>query len=298
MMVAKYFLFSSGIAPKIRKHKAVLKALLPFRKKKLIAFRSTLMYILPYLSRAFDISQKQKILIDHYSFLEKNFPSMQFSQLFGSGLHLYHEMDNNDNYSIILKSVTNHLEFEGSMSLLFNQNDSTLYSLSFTFIKGEVLGFNDPYIIFLSALQGVKDKLNQIRVSTKHFKENSIPVILLKTLEVIAFAFDINRCVGISAKNHLSLKTSVQYEQFFNNYDLFWISNGATCLKGNYLLKLPLRPKPILQIAQTHRNRTLKKRQKIKEVTDDVSKSILVILYNDQHSQYDLDCIFMINEFN
>ncbi len=239
------------------------------------------MYILPYLSKSFDVRSKQRILIEHYSFLERKFSLNQLRQLFSeNGLEIYAESSEMDKYSIHLKSVTSHLEFEGSMSLLFKQNDITLYILCFTFVRGAIFELNDPHIVYVSALQGTKNAFEGIRISTKHFKDNSLPVILFKTLEAIAIQLGIKHCIGISAQNHLSLKDAGQYNRFFNNYDIFWQNNGATTICNDYLLSFPLTQKPIEQIVQTHRNRTLKKRQKMKEMAKMVSETMKSILQN------------------
>jgi len=274
-MVVRYFVFDKGFISKFRMHKSVLQTLSPFRKEKLIFFRTTLLYILPYLSKSFGISLKQSILIDHYTFLKKKFSVTQLYQLFnGNGLEVYSEINGDDRYNVVLKPVTSHLEFEGSMSLLFKQNNITLYSLSFTFIRGAVFDIDDPYIIYVTALQGAKNEYERIRTSTKHFKENSLPVILFKALEAIALSLNIQKCLGISAHNHVSLKNNEQFERFYNNYDAFWINNGGELINGDYLLSLPLAQKPIEQIQQSHRNRTVKKRQKMQEMATGVTRSI------------------------
>lgn len=273
--VARYIVLDKGVVSKVKRHRDVLKTLQPFRKEKLILFRTTLMYILPYLSKSFGVAVKHRILTDHYSFLNENFSLAQLRQLFNDdGLEVYAEASESDRYSVLLKAVTNHLEFEGSMSLVFKQDGATLYSLSFTFIRGAVLGINQPYIIYVSALQGTKNEYDRIRNAAKHFKENSLPVILFRTLEAVAISLDIKQCIGISANSSLSLKESSQFERFFNNYDIFWMNSGATAFKGDYLLKFPLEQKPIEQIAQSHRNRTLKKRIKMQQVAADVSNSM------------------------
>jgi len=275
-MVVRHFMPDKKFISKFRMHRAVLQTLSPFRKEKLIFFRTTLMYILPYLSKSFTVSLKQNILIDHYTFLKKKFSVIQLHQLFnGNGLEVYSEINGYDRYNVLLKPVTSHLEFEGSMSLLFKQNNITLYSLSFTFIHASVFGIDDaPYIVYISALQGSKNEYERIRASTKCFKENSLPVILFKALEAIALSLNIKHCLGVSARNHVSLKESGQFERFYNNYDIFWINNGGILIKDEYLLRFPLTQKPIEQIPQTHRNRTVKKRQKMQQLATDITRAM------------------------
>lgn len=278
-MVVKYFVLDKGFVSKYQMHKAVLQTLSPFRKEKLILFRTTLMYILPYLSKSLEVSRKQNILIDHYTFLEKRFSLAQLRQLYSAnGLEVYSEADGSDKYSVLLKPVTSHLEFEGSMSLQFKLNDTMLYSLSFTFIGGAIFGLDDPYIIYVTALQGTKNEYERIRSAAKYFKENALPVILFKALEAISLSLGITHCVGISANSSLSLKRSDQFDRFYNNYDLFWLNNGAVVFKEDYLLTFPLIQKPLDQIPQAHRNRTLKKRQKIQEMTAGIARAMRLFL--------------------
>jgi uncharacterized protein VirK/YbjX len=274
-IVADYFLFHGGLPAKVRKHLEAIKVLSAYRREDLIFFRAYFIYILPYISKALSVQQKHQILIGHYSFLREKFSAGQLQQLFNHGIEYYREADQQDTYRIVLQAVTDHLEFEGSMYLYVKLNERRIFTLSFTFVPGNIFGFEDQRIIFISSVQGTKNEFDQIRKATRYFKDNALPSVLIKVLEAIAVSLNIDKFLGIAASDQLSYKSGLSYERFYANYDTFWLSMGGVSKKGYYSIALPLQQKPILQISQTHRNRTLKKRKKLEEIFEVTAQNSL-----------------------
>jgi len=186
--------------------------------------------------------------------------------LFLKGISCYSEINNDDTYTINLKAVTNHLEFEGSMNLVFHLNDVIIYNLGFSFIPGDIFGCSGEQVIFIASVQGTKNEFANIRKTTKYFKDNAPPVILLKMLEAMAIEFGIYTCLGVSVENQISFADDGTYNRFYNIYDQFWINSGAEYINSNYVIGFPSTSKPILTVPQPHRNRTLKKRKKLQEM--------------------------------
>ena len=278
-IVLKHFASGANCIEKIKMHVGLVHALRHFKRRRLILFRAYFIYILPYLSKSLEISQKYRILLNHYSFIKQQFSFTHLCILFAGGIECYHEVtDAKDKYSIFLKSVRNHLEAEGSMNLLFKLNGTVLFTLGFTFAPGYIFNLDDSQIIYVSSIQGTKNQHENIKAATKYFKDNAIPAMLLKALETIAGLMHINTCICISVNDQLAFKDKSTYDRFYNNYDAFWMNSGATFLNDNYILDLPLKQKPILEISQPHRNRTLKKRKKIQNVCDVIADYMRPIL--------------------
>jgi uncharacterized protein VirK/YbjX len=267
-MVARYFILQRGLKTKLKRHLATVQVLGNFRRNRLIFYRAYFMYMLPYISRALSVEQKHQMLTGHYGFLREKFARPLLTELFNGGIVCYEEINGPDQYQIILLAVTSHLEFEGSLNLVLTLNGKKLYTLSFTFVPGAVFQQENTWLIFISAIQGAKDECENIRKAIHHFKSNTLPLVLLKVLEALADRLHIDKFLGISANDQLSYKESLNYEKFHACYDAFWTRVGGVYQNGCYLINLPLTQKAILDIAQSHRNRTLKKRKKLVEIYD------------------------------
>ena len=285
--VIKHFISGGDIQEKVKMHLQLVKTMEFYRRNNLIAFRAYFIYILPYISKSFNVDQKHRILINHYSVLKQYFSQSQLEKLFTDGIECYNEINEEDNYSIYLQAVTNHLEFEGSMCLVFKYDNINLFTLNFTLVPGKVFNHSDAQMIYISSIQGVRNEFENIRKATKYFKDNSLPVILLKVLQAFAMSMGIDNCIGISVKDQLSVKDELMYDRFRTIYDDFWINNGGVSLSGGYLIDLPVRQKPIHLIAQPHRNRTLKKRKKLEDIYSYAIRNINTALQDKEDSCFD-----------
>jgi uncharacterized protein VirK/YbjX len=148
-----------------------------------------------------------------------------------------------------------------------------LYTLSFSFAPGEVLGVQQEQVIFIAAIQGTKNKQEDIRKATRFFKDNALPVLLMKALEAIAAQLKIVACIGVPASGQLSADKITGKEKIVVAYDDFWLKSGGKEIGSGYYIHLPLTHKPIELISQNHRNRTIKKRDKSAAVYAAVDKN-------------------------
>jgi uncharacterized protein VirK/YbjX len=114
--------------------------------------------------------------------------------------------------------------------------------------------------------------------STKYFKDVFLNSILLKSLEATLLSFGIPNFVGVSAANQISGHLSDYRELFDIFYDQHWLDIGGVLNNSDYIITFPLPQKSILLIKQTHRNRTNKKRNKLKEIYDCCLKNAQLII--------------------
>lgn len=262
--IVKYFI-SGKLLTKIDDQIKLVKVLSPFVNAGFIDKRTYLIYIFSYLCRSFSVEEKRRILLHNYCFLKQSFDPKRLQKLFYTGITCFRQSDGSDVYEVALSS-NDFFEFEGSMSLNFKLNDVPIFDLAFTFAPGDIFGVEDETVIYISGLQGTKNEFESVYKTTKYFKENAPAIILMKVLEAIADCFKINKLFGISVDNQLSFGTASGYQYFYDKYDEFWKNVGGVYENGNYVIPLPIPQKDILLIKQKHRNRTLKKREVLKEI--------------------------------
>nr|WP_255487031.1 DUF535 family protein [Mucilaginibacter sp. SP1R1] len=260
--IVRRLLFSGSAYVNINQQLKVIDVLKPFIQDKYIHYRIYVIYLFSYLSRAFDTDTKRQILINHYQLLQDRFPPAQLNKLFKSGIVCYSDNCGSNHYELILASSAT-LEFEGSLSLFFTMNEIKISTLSFTIAPGKLFGLADDHVIYISRLQRAGNHNQNIHTAIKYFNDIIPSVILMKVLEAVAAALHIHTCIGISSDNQLSTYMEPEAEKFYSIYDQFWINNGATLKNGNYIIPLPIAQKPLELIKQTHRNRAIKKRNKL-----------------------------------
>jgi uncharacterized protein VirK/YbjX len=236
-----------------------------FTDNKLVHFRTNLYHLTDYLSGSFSTGDKIQILIHHYSYLRANFTDAQLRQLFNEGIECYTECIETDKYSIVLTGSST-LEFEGSLSLFFKLNDVKIATLSFTIIPGSTFNLSDQNLAYITCMQRIGEHKDSINKAIKYFRDIIPSFILMKSFEAILSVLNISNCIGVSYTNQITALKNENKENYYSFYDELWMNYGGINITGNYLIPLPLTQKPILLIKQTHRNRTIKKRNKLKEI--------------------------------
>jgi uncharacterized protein VirK/YbjX len=287
----KYFFFSKSILSNYKRLFQLIKTIRPFFKEGLIKYSSnTYSYIFRRLFRNFlsvslTTNDKLDIFSHHFNFLTEHFSPGSLHKLFNEGISLFSEADGPNSYAIKLVSSKNG-EYEGLLSLAFTCNDIELAVVSFTIAPGKNFGLEQQDVAYVTRLQKSRAEKDPVNEATKYFKDIFLTSILLKALEAMLFAFDISTFVGVSAGNQVSGHMSGYQELFFVFYDETWITNGGILKNGEYILSLPLPHKSILLIKQTHRNRTVKKRNKLKEIYDCCLKNAQLIITDKQTETY------------
>jgi len=287
----KYFFFSKSVLSNYKRQFQLVKTIKPFFKAGLIKYSSnTYVYIFQRLFRNFlsvslTTNDKLDIFSHHFNFLQHHFSFGNLHKLFNEGISLFSETDGSNAYAIKLVSSKNG-EYEGLLSLAFTCNDIELAVVSFTIAPGKIFCLEQNEIAYVTRLQKSRAEKDLVNEATKYFKDIFLTSILLKALEAMLFAFDISTFAGVSAGNQVSGHMSGYQELFYVFYDETWITNGGILKNGEYILSLPLPHKSILLIKQTHRNRTVKKRNKLKEIYDCCSKNAQLIISDKQPETY------------
>jgi uncharacterized protein VirK/YbjX len=273
-VLSLHFIWNKRALSNLKQHRALAKTLKRAVPPGKPVFRTSVMYLFSYLSGAITTSHKRKILTHHYSFLRKVFTSEQLSQLYNGGIVFYAEQYEQNHYRVIL-APSEMLEFEGSLSLLFEINKQKIASLLFSFSPGDVFDIEDENIVFISCLQRVGNQAENAYAATKYFSDNNMATILLKVLEAAAVDFGITKAIGVGCDNQLTAKLTCEHERYYSIYDQFWLNSSGVKRDGDYLIELPMVQKSILLIKQTHRNRTIKKRQRLRDIFEAVQSNLL-----------------------
>ncbi len=243
----------------------LIKILRYFTANKLAHLRVNLYHLTEYLACSLSINEKLQALFYHYNYLKTTFSLNQLEQLFNDGIECYAEDIEKDKYSIVLTGSST-LEFEGSLSLFLKMNGMKIAVLSFTIVPGELFGLDDEKVGYITCLQRKGQHKASIQIAIKHFRDIIPSFILMRSFEAILSVLKIDTCVGVAYTNQITAMQNVNNENYYSFYDEHWMNYGGIYKNGNYIIPIPLTQKPLLLIKQTHRNRTVKKRNKLKEI--------------------------------
>lgn len=230
-----------------------------------VHYRTFFYHVTDYLSASFTTHTRLKILTHHYNFLKIRLSHKQRNKLFRQEIILYNEHKDDDEYTIVLAS-SGKLEYEGSLSLYLKYNGIKIAVLSFTFVSGSIFNRRENSIAYITCVQRIGQHKSIIYDSIKHFNDIIPCAILMKSFEAMLNALNISVCVGISYINQITATQKEDKSAYVFFYDETWINYGGKNIGGNYLISLPLPQKPISLIKQTHRNRTVKKRIRLKTI--------------------------------
>ncbi|MEO3408352.1 DUF535 family protein [Mucilaginibacter sp. CAU 1740] len=274
----RHFILNRNIFSNIKQQYKLASTLKPYFKARLLNHRTSVIYLFSYLSGAFTVSKKRQILDHHYQYLKNVLPPTQLQTLFKQGISCYQDSTTADEYNILLAS-THMLEFEGSLSLSLLVNNIKIAMLSFSIAPGVAFDLPDEQVIYMANMQRWGEHNEDIHKATKYFNDIIPATILLKTIEALASVLSISTAIGISANNQLTAIIKNDHERFYSIYDQFWLNHGGELKNGDYIIPLPLVQKPIEQVKQTHRNRTLKKRERLKGIYEEACRNLSSVFH-------------------
>lgn len=248
-------------------HKAVLLSLNHPVTKPIVKHhpRVAFKYLHKYLSLPFDLHTKSTILENHYRFLSEHVRRDFVDRICLGSVHLWEFPAEDDVYRIGLKYPGNE---EGELFLIFSKNNVIVYTLSFTIAPGKLLSVDVDQVIFIGRVQGVANKLDEIRHATKVLHDLIPATILLSAVRGIAIALGIPVLIGVSANHQITRKG----EPHTAAYDDFWTTSGGKKINDQYYYLPTVQiEKPIGSIKNNHRSRVKRKRYIKNELIEHVS---------------------------
>ena len=139
-----------------------------------------------YLANSFGDRDKYICFFHHYMFLAEAASPESFQNILLNDFCLFTFNRGPDVYAITLQS-DRELDNEGEIILQFQSNGTTIYSLTFSIVPGDVLGgVTSRSVILISRLQGKVGKFEDMRLATKAMGEITPQISLIAALQGIA----------------------------------------------------------------------------------------------------------------
>jgi uncharacterized protein VirK/YbjX len=228
-------------------------------------------YLHNFLALSFSTHSRAIILSNHYRFLGKVVANDFIGRICQGSISLWEETVEGRRYAIDLTYPKNE---EGELFLVFTEDSSRLFTLSFTIAPGDLLKVEDNQVVFIGRLQGVANKRDAVKQAGKSFHDVSPQALLLAAVRGIAAAFKISGIVGVSAQNQVCKDRTPSPESSKAAYDEFYISAGGTAL-GEEFFYLSATPneKPLSEIKNNHRSRVKRKREIKNVLIEEVSSA-------------------------
>jgi uncharacterized protein VirK/YbjX len=236
-----------------------------------------------FLSLGLPRRTRIRLMTHHYNYIRSNLSKYFLKRICREMMTLWEENRNNISYRIVLSIPPSIKEqTEGNLTLVFKADLIDVFTLSFTICPGHFFGLTDS-VMYIGRLQGVRDKMDLVKISTKNCKDTAPQTILLAVAEGICLSLGIRNMVCPSSKAQLSLGRQDEPTNRVSIYDQFWIDNGATRLgEETFCLPVPMPHKPTNHIKRSHRSRA-NSRRKYREFVSNIAKTSFCKLFKDCH---------------
>ncbi|RFP18849.1 MULTISPECIES: DUF535 family protein [unclassified Duganella] len=233
-----------------------------------------------YLFFALPIADALKIMRYHYQVISKYVGVDFFSCLFEKAPLIWELQKDECHFGIRMtyprdlrrESVMH--DHEGDLALLFEADGVPIYVLCMTIVPNYIAERNfhtqqTSDVIFIGRVQGVNGQFSAVRAATKSLYDTTPARLLVNATEAIARLLSIQLVVGVSNEKQLSREKTNDEKGAFFDYDTFWTSIGSCKTDNGFFSMRPeSNEKPIEEVQQKHRSRTLAKRKFRKSVVD------------------------------
>jgi uncharacterized protein VirK/YbjX len=213
------------------------------------------------LARSFSVADRAVSMTNHYRYLHEHFSRELVDEVVEDRAVLWEGVEEGAKLAIGL-TAESRVHGEGELSLYYAVDLVDVFTLSFTFVPGRLLGLGVDQAILISRLQGTKDQAERIKAATKAVGDISPTLLLMAAVQGMALALDIEAVVGICAADHPGMEDNPRANDFMSAYDQFWTSiEGRPLASGNFYFEVPLREKALQLIKQNHRPRVRARRK-------------------------------------
>jgi uncharacterized protein VirK/YbjX len=216
-------------------------------------------YLSSCIARSFCATKCREGLKFHYRHLQQRLNENFFSEILSDQVALWRMAAGGEDYAIVLMFNADY-HWEGDLSLIMLSGGTRIYEISFSVLPGMLVGSAAETVLFVTRVQGVKDRFDDIRRATKFCRQVAPAHLLVAAAQGVADVLDISVMGGINNAEQLCADRTD--EEFRFDYDGFWETFSAARTRlGFYSLDLPLQHKPIEEIPRSRRRRTRLKRQ-------------------------------------
>ncbi len=232
-----------------------------------------------YLYLSLSKAHAAKVMHTHYAVLQQHFKPGFLTRVFDEQVVLWGHSREEREFKIRLTFPRDQnirdrmLDHEGDLSLMFEMDGAPLFILCMTIVPAHLLlgsAMAGERAMFVGRIQGAPSKVSELKAATVAMNNVAPARLLIAAAEAIACRFKIETIVGVCNSQQLSRAKHPELQDFFD-YDTFWTTLGASPGTGGlFSVPCPIPDKPIQQVQQKHRQRTLKKRTFRQELADTV----------------------------
>ena len=196
-------------------------------------------YIHGYLAKGLSKKTRRDILKFHHQFLANHVREDFYEQILERRPVLWSDVIDQDRYVIVM-TFSQHGHAEGDLSLSFERNGVSLYTVSFTVVPGSLIDCAAEEVVLVACVQGTPHELAAIGIATRACHRISPAHVLMAGVQGIALGLKIPTIGGVTNRAQL-VKT--QRDCIFD-YDAFWETFAFKC-KGRiaYEISVPFAEK-------------------------------------------------------
>ena len=207
------------------------------------------------------VSERASMVAHHYQLLRERLGVDFLNNSIENEVLIWSATDDPQGPRIIAQSA-NQYDFEGEMNLRFLMGTDLLYIMSFVVSPGSIWGREEPNVIVVTRVQGIRLFLKEMKTATAISGDCGPRLLLFAALEGLAIAMGVQQIIGIGVRMQIATSFGpIKSPSFLENYDLFWRSlNGQFRLDGNFNLTAPSLNKSLENTPAKHRTRALRRR--------------------------------------
>ena len=207
------------------------------------------------------VGERASMVAHHYQLLRERLGLDFLNNSIENEVLIWSATDDPQGPRIVAKSA-NQYDFEGELNLRFLMGPDLLYIMSFIVSPGSIWGREEPNVIVVTRVQGIRLFLKEMKTATAISGDCGPRLLLFAALEGLAIAMGVQQIIGIGVRMQIATSFGpIKSPSFLENYDLFWRSlNGQFRLDGNFNLTAPSLNKSLENTPSKHRTRALRRR--------------------------------------
>ncbi len=238
-------------------------------------------YTLPYLSNSLNRAERRLALQSHYELVNRHFKPGFYERVLADDLVLWQRGLGDCLARIQLQGLCRASRHrEGELTLAFKVDDRTLYKLSFSLVHPGVMARTMPGVplaaplVFVGRVQGAAGAMDTIRLVSAQLGDIAPQDLLMVALLGMARAVHAQTIFGVTDGNNVA-RHCIERSPGSFCYAAFWEKYGAEFMAdGNVHLPLPLKERPLSDIAAKHRGRTQRKREAKAAISAEVTQAL------------------------
>ena len=201
----------------------------------------------PYLHRNILLSERLRVLKEHYEFVTRNFTQPAMARIYSSRGSLLTDLPMEGVVTFSLRLIyANCFEKEGELTIVLVDEATTkiLYALSFSVISFRA----EPKQMFIGGLQGTKqDNIRELTIEITRKMHGLRPkALLLFVAQHLASLWGMGSLRAVSNEQSIYRDFRLRKKKISADYDEFWIeSGGQSGPDGLFNLPIRFEPRPM-----------------------------------------------------